>query len=49
VPIANEEYKLGIYLYGERITVPYVSTNNPDWAYTGRGWIQLANNTSEVL
>lgn len=49
VPIANEEYKLGIYLYGERITVPYVSTNNPDWAYTGRGWIQLANNTSEIL
>lgn len=49
VPIANDEYKLGVYLYGERITVPYVATNNPNWAYTGRGWIELEGHTSEVL
>lgn len=49
VPIAKDEYKLGVYLYGERITVPYVATNNPNWAYTGRGWIELKGHTSEVL
>jgi hypothetical protein len=49
VPIANDEYKLGVYLYGERITVPYVATNNTNWAYTGRGWIELEGHTSEVL
>lgn len=49
VPIANDEYKVGVYLYGERITVPYVATNNTNWAYTGRGWIELEGNTSEVL
>jgi hypothetical protein len=49
VPIANDEYKVGVYLYGERITVPYVATNNTNWAYTGRGWIELEGHTSEVL
>ena len=49
VPIADNEYKIGTYSYGDRITVPYVSTNNPDWAYTGLGWIQLTNNVSEVV
>lgn len=48
-PIADDEYKVGTYHYGDRITVPYVATNNPDWGYTGIGWIQLANNTSEVV
>ena len=49
VPIVDEAHKVGVYLYGERITVPYVATNNTNWAYTGRGWIELAGNTSEVL
>lgn len=49
VPIADNEYKIGTYSYGDRITVPYVSTNNTDWAYTGLGWIQLTNNVSEVV
>ena len=49
IPIADDKYKLGVYLYGERITVPYVATNNPNWAYTGRGWIELEGHTSEVL
>ena len=48
VPIADDKYRLGDYLYGERITVPYLATNNPDWGYTGLGWIQLNNNTSIV-
>lgn len=49
VPIAKEEYKAGVYLYGERITVPYVAVNNPNWAYTGKGWIELDGYTSEIL
>ena len=49
VPIAKDTYKVGVYLYGERITVPYVATNNTNWAYTGKGWIELAGNTNEVM
>ena len=49
VPIADDTYKIGVYLYGERISVPYVAVNNTNWAYTGRGWIELNSNTSEVL
>ena len=49
VPIRDNAYKIGVYLYGERITVPYVATNNKNWAYTGRGWIELDGNTSEVV
>ena len=49
-PIMEDTYKLGSYHYGERITVPYVSTKNPNWGYTGLGWVQLtAGNVSEVI
>jgi hypothetical protein len=49
-PIVDNTYKLGSYHYGERITVPYVSTQNPNWGYTGLGWVQLtAGNVSEVI
>jgi hypothetical protein len=49
VPIADDVYKVGVYLYGERVSVPYIAVNQPNWAYTGRGWIELEGNTSEVL
>ena len=49
VPIADDAYKVGVYLYGERVSVPYIAVNQPNWAYTGRGWIELEGNTSEVL
>ena len=48
-PVLDDSYKVSKYLYGDRITVLYTATNNPDWGYTGEGWIQLAGNTSEVL
>lgn len=48
-PIADNEYRINTYLYGERITVLYVCSNNTNWGYTGQGWIQIENNTSEVL
>lgn len=48
-PIAKNEYRKGSYLYGERITVLEVCSNNSDWGYTGQGWIQIDGNTSEVL
>lgn len=48
-PIADVEYRINSYLYGERITVLYVCENNPNWGYTGQGWIQIDGNTSEVL
>ena len=48
-PIAQNEYRIGGYLYGERITVLYVCKNNTNWGYTGQGWIELDGNTSEVV
>ena len=49
-PIADDTYRLGSYHYGERITVPYVSTKNPNWGYTGLGWVELsAGNVSEII
>lgn len=49
-PIADDAYRIGSYHYGERITIPYVSTKNPVWGYTGLGWVQLtAGNVSEVI
>jgi hypothetical protein len=49
-PVVDDAYKLGTYHYGERITVPYVSTKNPNWGYTGLGWVQLsAGNVSEII
>ena len=49
-PIMEDTYRLGSYHYGERITIPYVSTKNPNWGYTGLGWVQLtAGNVSEVI
>lgn len=48
-PWANNDYFAGKYYYGERITVLYTSANNPNWGYTGLGWIELEGNVSEVL
>ena len=49
-PIAHEDYNLGTYHYGERITVPYVCSQNEEWGYTGLGWIQLTTgNVSEII
>lgn len=49
-PILDDAYIAGNYHYGERITVPYVATQDPEWGYTGIGWIRLNSGTvSEIL
>ena len=49
-PIDDEAYIIGSYHYGERITVPYVATQNTEWGYTGIGWIKINSGTvSEIL
>ena len=49
-PIEDEAYIAGNYHYGERITVPYVATQDTEWGYTGIGWIRLNSGTvSEIL
>ena len=49
-PILDDAYIAGNYHYGERITVPYVATQDPEWGYTGIGWIRLNTGTvSEIL
>jgi hypothetical protein len=50
VPIEEDAYIGGRYHYGERITVPYVATQDNEWGYTGLGWIRLNSSTvSEIL
>lgn len=49
-PINDTAYQIGTYHYGERITVPYVATQDTEWGYTGVGWIRLNSGTvSEIL
>lgn len=49
-PIEDETYQIGNYHYGERITVPYVATQDTEWGYTGLGWVRLNSSTvSEIL
>lgn len=49
-PIEDEAYIAGQYHYGERVTVPYVSSQDNEWGYTGLGWIRLNSGTvSEIL
>ena len=49
-PILDDAYIVGNYHYGERITVPYVATQDPEWGYTGTGWIRINSGTvSEIL
>ena len=49
-PILDDAYVVGNYHYGERITVPYVATQDPEWGYTGIGWIRINSGTvSEIL
>ena len=49
-PILDDAYIAGNYHYGERITVPYVATQDPEWGYTGIGWIRINSGTvSEIL
>ena len=50
LPINDTNYIAGNYHYGERITVPYVATQDPEWGYTGIGWIRINSGTvSEIL
>ena len=49
VPIANDEYKITNYLYGERVSILYIANNDTNWGYTGKGWVQIEGNLSEVL
>lgn len=50
LPIDDTNYIAGNYHYGERITVPYVATQDPEWGYTGIGWIKINTGTvSEIL
>lgn len=49
VPIEDDNYKVNTYLYGTRINIPYVATNDTNWGWTGYGWIKIEGNTSIVL
>ena len=49
VPIEDDNYKAGVYLYGERVDIAYTAENDPNWGYTQFGWIQIEGNASIVL
>ena len=48
-PIADSKYEEMIYYVGDRVTILYTADANPDWGYTGKGWVQIKNNLSEIL
>ena len=49
-PIENDSFIEGQYHYGERITILYTSEQDPEWGFTGLGWIRVNNkNLSEIL
>lgn len=45
----NDTYQIGTYLLGDRLTVLYRATYNPNWCYTGRGWIYNTNNNLSLI
>lgn len=45
----NNKYKEFDYYLGDRITILYTSNVNPNWGYTGRGWVEIGNNLSEII
>ena len=49
IPIEDDNYKVSTYLYGTRVNIPYVATNDTNWGWTGYGWIEIEGNTSIVL
>ena len=49
VPIEDDTYKVGTYLYGDRVNISYVATNDTNWGWTGYGWIKIEGNTSIIL
>lgn len=49
IPVADDQYRVGKYLPGDRVYIPYVATQQPVWGWTGSGWIGLESNVSEVI
>ena len=45
----NQKFKEFDYYLGDRFTILYVSTYDSNWGYTGRGWVQIDGNLSEIM
>jgi hypothetical protein len=43
-PIADEQYRLGQYLAGDRIFVNGYSARDPNWAISDEGWFRIDDN-----
>ena len=49
-PIESDSYLVDTYHYGERLTVLHTSAQDPEWGFTGLGWIKVnVNNLNEIL
>lgn len=48
-PIENDTYKAGQYLAGDRLFVPYCSSRNTNWYYTGQGWVKYADGNLSLV
>lgn len=44
----TNEFAVDTYYQGDRVTVLYTTEADPNWGYTGRGWVQISDNLSEV-
>ena len=49
VPQASNNHIEFVYYPGDRITILYTADADPNWGYTGRGWVQIEGNLSEIV
>lgn len=47
-PRAVSEFASEVFYQGDRVTVLYTVEADSNWGYTGRGWVQISGNLSEV-
>jgi hypothetical protein len=48
-PIANDDYIVSHYYSGDRVFIPYRSSRNTAWLYTGTGWIFNDGSNLEIV
>ena len=48
-PIEDNEYYLSSYYYGDRLTALRATVNDPDWLYTGIGWIKRTSTNLSII
>lgn len=48
-PLEDNQYKIGTYTFGDRITVLKSTAKDRDWLYTGQGWIKRTSTNLSIV